>query len=43
MHNFNIVRLGPGHIEKSLDWDNQEKIDTLVPDLPNLNFLKALT
>lgn len=34
MHNFNIVRLGPkGDIEKSLDWDNQEKIDTLVPEL----------
>ena len=34
MHNFNIVRLGPkGDIEKALDWDSQEQIDTLIPEL----------
>ena len=34
IHNFNIVRLGPnGKLEKSLDWDSQEQIDTLVPEL----------
>jgi protein SCO1/2 len=35
MHNFKIVRLGPkGDIEKTLDWESQEQLDTLVPEVP---------
>ncbi len=34
MHNFKIVRLGPnGEIEKSLDWESQEQLETLIPEL----------
>lgn len=33
MHNFNIVRLGKtGVIEKSLGWENQERVETLLPE-----------
>jgi cytochrome oxidase Cu insertion factor (SCO1/SenC/PrrC family) len=32
MHNFNIVRLGPtGAIEKVLGWDDQDKVESLLP------------
>lgn len=33
MHNFKIVRLGPnGDIQKTLDWDSKDRIETLVPE-----------
>ncbi|TAN47791.1 MAG: SCO family protein [Methylococcaceae bacterium] len=32
LHNFKIVRLGPtGVIEATLGWDNQERVETLLP------------
>lgn len=32
MHNFKIIRLSPdGNIEKTLNWDNKEQIESLIP------------
>ncbi|MGZ4955209.1 MAG: SCO family protein [Methylobacter sp.] len=34
MHNFKIVRLNPnGEIERTLDWDSQEQIEVLIPEV----------
>jgi cytochrome oxidase Cu insertion factor (SCO1/SenC/PrrC family) len=33
MHNFKLVRLGSnGEIQKTLDWESQEKLDSMIPE-----------